>query len=49
MSSPKINVVGIVYQNSFGERYFSRYFTKHCPLIHREPYNLDSFDGQRKF
>jgi len=30
MSNPKINVIGIVYQNNHGERYFSKYFIKHC-------------------
>ena len=49
MNSPKINVVGIIYQNNHGERYFSRYFTKHCPVASQDPFNLDTFDGQRKF
>lgn len=49
MSTPKINVIGVIYQNNFGERYFSRYFTKHCPHIREEPFNLKTFNGQRKF
>ena len=49
MSTPKVSIIGVIYQNKFGERYFSRYFTKHCPHINREPYNLEAFDGQRKF
>ncbi len=49
MSSPKINVVGVIYQNNFGERYFSRYFTKHCPLSSKDPFNLEIFDSQRIF
>jgi hypothetical protein len=42
-------VVGVVYQNNFGERYFSRYFTKSCPNASKDPFNLVTFDGQRKF
>ena len=49
MSSLKISVVGVVFQNNFGERYFSRYFTRNCPAANREPFNLSCFDGQRKF
>jgi hypothetical protein len=49
MLSPKVNVVGVIYQNSFGERYYSKYFTKHCPSVLREPFNLETFEGQRRF
>lgn len=50
MSNPKINVVGIIFQNNFGERYYSKYFTKHSTTsTTRGTYNLSVFDDQRKF
>ena len=49
MSSPKIKVIGIVYQNNFGERYYSKYWTKNCPIAKKEPFNLETFEGQKKF
>ena len=49
MNSPKIRVIGVVYQNKFGEKYYSKYFTKHNPNISKEQFNLDNFEGQKKF
>ena len=44
-----MNVVGIIFQNNFGERYYSKYFNRHCQPLSREPFDLEGFEGQRKF
>ena len=49
MNSPKISLVGVVFQNNFNERYYSKYYTKTCPYATKEPFNLESFEGQKKF
>jgi hypothetical protein len=46
----KIKVIGIIFQNNFGARYYSKFFTKHSGIqFKKAPYNLETIDGQKAF
>jgi hypothetical protein len=49
MNNQKVNVVGVLFQNNFGERYYSKYFTKHSKSVIRADYNLEKIEDQKKF
>lgn len=49
MSSPKINVIGLIFQNKQAERYYAKYYSHHSNLSMKGKYNLSIMDGQRKF
>lgn len=40
MSNPKVNVVGLVFQNKIGERYYSKYYSRHCQPHLNRSYDL---------
>jgi hypothetical protein len=47
MNNPKVNVVGIVFQNNQGERYYSKYYSQHSQL--NRAFDLSGKEGQKKF
>lgn len=49
MSSPKINVVGVIFQNKQAERYYAKYYSHHSNLNTKGKFNLTTLDGQKKF
>ena len=49
MSNPKVNVVGLVFQNKIGERYYSKYYSRHCQPHLNRLYDLTTKEGQKKF
>ena len=48
--SSKINVVGLIFQSTHGEHYYSKYYATHCkPALARSKFALGQPEDQRKF
>jgi hypothetical protein len=49
MNNPKVNVVGVIFQNKQGERYYSKYYSQHSPANLNRTYDLSNREHQKKF
>lgn len=49
LSSPKVKVIGVIFQNNFGARYYAKYWVKHSSIVFgKAEYDLTGEAGQHK-